>query len=112
MLVKILFQSDWWWHVIASLVLWALFYLIETYFLKRNFAKKKVLVQLLLANLIDLDHLLSVPIFDANRCSINNHVLHSWLVFPGYLLGLFTSYRYFFSGVILHLIIDYLACIV
>ena len=110
MLVKILLQSDWWWHIVASFLLWGLFYLVETYLLKRNFAKKKALVQLLLSSLIDFDHLLSVPIFDANRCSINNHALHSWLVFPGYILGLFTSYRYFFTGVIAHLMIDYLAC--
>lgn len=111
MLEKILSQSDWWWHILASLVLWSLFYLAETYFLKRRFKKREALVQLLLSNLIDLDHLLSVPIFAANRCSINNHALHYWLVFPGYLLGLLTKYRYFFSGIILHLIIDYATCV-
>lgn len=110
MIEKILLQSDWWWHIVASLLLWVIFYLVETYLLKRNFKKREALVQLLLSSLIDLDHLFSVPIYEASRCSINNHALHYALVFPAYVLGLFTRYRYFFAGIILHLLIDYLTC--
>ena len=28
--------------------------------------------------LVDLDHLLAIPIYDANRCSIGFHPLHAW----------------------------------
>jgi len=28
--------------------------------------------------LIDLDHLLAVPIYDPNRCSLGTHPLHQW----------------------------------
>lgn len=38
--------------------------------------------------LVDVDHLLAVPIYDPNRCSIGFHPLHTW---PAILLyvGLF-----------------------
>ena len=31
--------------------------------------------------LVDVDHLLATPIFDANRCSINFHPLHTYLCY-------------------------------
>lgn len=67
--------------------------------------------QLFLANIIDIDHLLANPIYDAVRCSINFHPLHSWYVFPIYLVGLVSKkYRYFFIGIIIHLIVDFFDC--
>lgn len=33
---------------------------------------------------IDLDHLLVVPIYDPNRCGIGLHPLHQWPVIVGY----------------------------
>lgn len=108
---NIIFQSDWWLHIIASLFLWGVLYLIETKLLKKNFKSKAALAQLLLSNLIDLDHLLSFPVFESGRCSINNHILHSAYMFPLYLLGVFTRYRYFFLGLILHLLIDGAGCL-
>lgn len=110
--LNIILYSDWYWHLLASLVLWLILYLVEKRFLKRNFAGKKVMLQLLLSNLIDLDHLLSYPIFAAGRCSINNHILHSYYIFPVYILGLFFRYRYFFMGIVVHLLVDYLGCII
>ena len=110
MLQTILLQSDWWIHFLASLLLGLIFYLIEVRYLRRQFKTKQVFWQLLLANLIDLDHFFSVPIYDSGRCSINHHALHHWLAFPVYLLGLLTRYRYFFASVILHLVIDYFSC--
>lgn len=108
---EIIFQSDWWLHIVASFLLWGVLYLIEAKLLKRNFKSQAALAQLLLANLIDLDHLLSFPIFESGRCSINNHILHSVYVFPLYLLGVFTKYRYFFFGLFLHLLIDLYGCL-
>jgi len=111
MIEQIIFQTDWWIHVLASLGLWLFFYLLEEKYLQKEFNKKAVLVQVLLASLIDLDHLFSIPIYDASRCSINNHALHSYFMFPLYIIGLFSRYRYFFVSLLLHLFIDYLACI-
>lgn len=111
MFQQIIFQSDWWWHLLSNFILWGILYLIEVKYLKRNFSRRQVLLQLLISNLIDLDHLFSASLFVASRCSINNHFLHSFFVFPVYLLGLLSRFRYFFMGIILHLIIDYLGCI-
>lgn len=111
MLEQIIFQSDWWLHLLSNLILWGILFLIESKYLKKNFSSQNVLIQLLLSNLIDLDHLFSSSLFDASRCSINNHFLHSFFVFPIYLLGLLSRFRYFFMGIILHLIIDSLGCI-
>ncbi len=110
MLEQILLQTDWWIHLVASLALWLFFYGLEDKYLKRNFNKRAVLIQILLANLIDLDHLFSFPIYDAGRCSINNHFLHSIFMFAFYALGLFSRYRYFFVSLSLHLIIDFFGC--
>lgn len=109
--INIILYSDWYWHLLASLALWLILYLVEGKLLKRSFAGKTVMLQLLLSNLIDLDHLLSYPIFAAGRCSINNHMLHSYYMFPVYILGVVSSYRYFFMGIAVHLLVDYLGCI-
>ncbi len=111
MLQNILFKSDWWLHILSAILLWLILYVFEKKYLKRKFNSKNVLIQILLSNLIDIDHIFSSPIYEAGRCSINNHFLHQIYLSPLYLLGLLTKYRYFFMGIILHLIIDYLACI-
>ena len=111
MLKQIFFQSDWWLHLLSAFAIWGIAYLVEAKFLKRKFFGKKVLFQLLLSNLIDLDHLFASSVFEPTRCSVNNHVFHSFFAFPVYLLGLLSKYRYFFIGVIAHLLIDYLGCL-
>ena len=65
-----------------------------------------------LANLIDLDHLLANPIYNPLRCGINFHPLHSWLMFPIYLVGLFyKKTRYLSIGILLHILLDGIDCI-
>lgn len=110
-IIEIISHSDWYIHLLANLILYLFLFLLEKKLLKREFSGKKVLGQLLLSNLIDLDHLFSYPIFAAGRCSINNHILHSNYLFPVYIVGLFTRFKYFFMGIGLHLLIDYLGCI-
>jgi hypothetical protein len=39
---------------------------------------KKVYLILLATMLVDIDHLLASPIFEAHRCSIQFHPLHTW----------------------------------
>jgi hypothetical protein len=111
MTIKILLQSDWYIHVISSFLLFLFFYLLEKKYLKREVKVRIIFLQIFLANLIDIDHLLSIPIYQAGRCSINNHLFHNWYFFPFYFLGLFTKYKYFFSSLILHLTIDFLGCL-
>lgn len=62
--------------------------------------------------LIDLDHLLANPIFDAGRCSINFHPLHSYWALGIYILMLFfKKTRIIAVGLIFHLITDSIDCL-
>lgn len=67
---------------------------------------------MLLALLIDFDHLLAEPIFDPNRCSLGFHPLHGWPAATVYLLlALFPASRIFGVGLLLHLALDGLDCL-
>ena len=106
-----LLQSDWYLHLGASALLFLLIYIVNKKYLKKDLNYKSIFWQIFLANLIDLDHLLSSPIYLEGRCSINNHLFHSWYFWPLYLLGLLGKYRYFFISLIIHLLIDFLGCL-
>ena len=58
--------------------------LIAFWFYRGDF--KKVSIILLLGIIIDIDHLWATPLFDANRCSINFHPLHTYFAILIYLL--------------------------
>jgi len=66
---------------------------------------------MLSAYLIDLDHLLSDPVFDPDRCSIGFHPLHSY-----YAVGLFALLVYFPKtrilgiGLLIHIFVDMSDC--
>lgn len=67
---------------------------------------------MLLANLIDLDHLLANPVFDPSRCSIGFHLLHSYIAIGIYIiLFLLPKTRIFAIGLILHILTDFLDCL-
>ena len=56
---------------------------------------------------VDLDHLLSDPIFDPNRCSLGFHTLHSWPAILVYLAGLLTPLVWIVaSGLLIHAVLD------
>ena len=66
---------------------------------------------MLLAMLIDFDHLLANPIFDANRCSIGFHPLHSYFAIGLYVLLLFNKKtRIIAIGLLLHILVDLIDC--
>ncbi len=95
-------------HILASILL---------VFVIRFFDKKtdirRIFVLVLGSNLIDLDHFLANPIYSPSRCSINFHPLHSWYMLPVYILGSFwKDYRYLFFGIMLHLILDGIDCLI
>lgn len=62
--------------------------------------------------LVDLDHLLSHPIFDPNRCSIGFHPLHSIYAIGVYFLFLlYPKTRIIGIGLLLHMLTDFLDCL-
>jgi hypothetical protein len=73
---------------------------------------KKVWLFMVFTMLIDIDHLLANPIFDANRCSINFHPLHTYIAGAGYIFLLFfKKTRVIAIGLVLHLITDAIDCL-
>jgi len=70
---------------------------------------------LLATMLVDLDHLVADPIFEAGRCSIGFHPLHSEAMIVVYILGvIFIKHRILkliFIGLLFHMFTDSLDCI-
>ncbi|MDX9697514.1 MAG: DUF6122 family protein [Bacteroidales bacterium] len=84
--------------------------LIAFIFFRKDFWKASVLM--LLANLVDLDHLLANPIFDSNRCSIGFHFLHSYFAIAFYFILLFIpKTRIIGIGLVLHILTDFIDCL-
>lgn len=83
--------------------------IIAFVFYKKNVGRAYVI--LLLTMLVDLDHLLATPVYDANRCSIGFHPLHSQLAIIVYVIGLiFPKTRLVAIGLLLHMATDALDC--
>ena len=73
---------------------------------------KKVWLIFILTMLVDLDHLLTIPIFNAGRCSINFHPLHSYYAIGVYiLLLLFPKTRIIAIGLLFHMLTDSFDCL-
>jgi hypothetical protein len=67
---------------------------------------------MLLGMLIDLDHLLAIPIFDSTRCSIDFHPLHSYYAIGCYFLLLIPKKtRLIGFGLVIHIIADTVDCL-
>ena len=61
--------------------------------------------------LVDLDHLLASPIYDANRCSIGFHPLHQhWLIGIYLAMSFFSKTRLIGVGLTIHMVLDALDC--
>ncbi|MCD4833415.1 MAG: DUF6122 family protein [Bacteroidales bacterium] len=66
---------------------------------------------MIFAMIIDLDHLLANPVFDANRCSIGFHPLHSYFAIGIYFLFLANKkLRILAIGLLLHILVDFTDC--
>lgn len=84
--------------------------IIAYVFFKKHW--KKVWLILVLTMLIDIDHIFANPVFDANRCSINFHPLHTYVAGAVYiLLLLFNKTRVIAIGLLLHLLTDAIDCL-
>jgi hypothetical protein len=66
---------------------------------------------MILTMLVDLDHLLASPIYDANRCSIGFHPLHQyWFIAIYLVMSFFSKTRLIGVGLIIHMSLDALDC--
>lgn len=73
---------------------------------------KKAWLLMIVTMLVDLDHLLAVPIFVADRCSINFHLLHTYPAMIGYgVLFCFRKTRIIAIGLLLHMATDAQDCL-
>ena len=71
----------------------------------------KAWVVMLCTMAVDLDHLLAVPVFDACRCSIGFHPLHSWWAIGVYAAMLFhPKTRLAGIGLLWHMVVDGIDC--
>ena len=83
--------------------------LIAFLFFRKNW---KIAYLIFIATMfVDLDHLLANPIFDADRCGINFHPLHSYIAIGIYFIGLFfTKTRIIALGLLMHMCTDLSDC--
>ncbi|WP_363288632.1 DUF6122 family protein [Lutibacter sp.] len=72
----------------------------------------KVWFIFILTMLVDVDHLIANPIFDATRCSINYHPLHSYYAIGVYLILLVPfKTRIIAIGLLFHMLTDAIDCL-
>ena len=85
--------------------------IIAFFFFRKDW--KKVYLIFLATMLVDLDHLLAIPIFQADRCSINFHPLHTYYVMVVYLALLFLKnpFNLIGLGLLFHMLTDWLDCL-
>jgi len=85
--------------------------IIAFVFFKKDW--KKIYLILLATMLVDLDHLFANPVFQANRCSINYHFLHSYYLLPfyGVLVFLRRPFNIIGIGLLLHMLTDFIDCL-
>lgn len=79
------------------------------------FRKQRKLARIImvLANIVDIDHLRATPIFDPDRCSIWYHTFHTYITIGIYILMLFVPHqtlRILAVWLLLHMIIDRQDC--
>ncbi len=74
---------------------------------------KKVYLILIATMLVDIDHLFISPVFQANRCSIGFHFLHSFYAILIYVLLLFfrKPFRIIAIGLVFHMLTDLIDCL-
>lgn len=80
-------------------------------FLLFNSKWKHAWLVMVLTMLVDLDHLLAIPIFDPGRCSVGFHPLHSYYAIGIYFMFLFPpKTRIIAVGLLFHMLTDWQDC--
>ena len=96
--------------MMAHLALHFIVPLLVAFLFFRENLKLSYLV-MMLTMLVDLDHLLASPIYDANRCSIGFHPLHQyWFIGIYLVMSFFSKTRLIGVGLIIHMSLDALDC--
>jgi hypothetical protein len=73
---------------------------------------KKIYLLFLLTMLVDLDHLLATPLYDACRCGIGFHPLHSYPAILVYGIMLwYPKVRVIAIGLLVHMVTDSIDCL-
>ena len=85
--------------------------IVVAYLIYRKDFLKATLI-LLAGIIIDVDHLLANPVFDATRCSINFHPLHSYWAIGCYII-LFSVKKTRIWGLafLIHILADFVDCL-
>ena len=85
--------------------------LIAFIFFRKNW--KKVYLIMLLTMIVDLDHLIANPIYQADRCSINFHPLHTYYAIAAYFILIFfrKPLNIIGIGLLLHMLTDFIDCL-
>ena len=85
--------------------------LIAFVFFRKNW--KKVYLIMLLTMIVDLDHLIANPIYQADRCSINFHPLHTYYAIAAYIILIFfrKPLNIIGIGLLLHMLTDFIDCL-
>ena len=73
----------------------------------------KVYLIMLFTMIVDLDHLFANPIYQAERCSINFHPLHSYYAISVYIIMIFIRkpFNIIGMGLLLHMLTDFFDCL-
>ena len=88
-----------------------IFPFIVAFFFYRKMLIKSYLI-LLLTMLVDVDHLLATPLFDACRCSIGFHPIHSYVAIVFYCVMLVhPKTRIIGLGLLMHMATDAIDCL-
>lgn len=83
---------------------------VAAFFYKPKF--KRAALLMLAGILIDVDHVVAVPILDPERCSVGYHLLHSYWLIPAYIaLAIYPRTRLVGLGLVIHIVLDATACL-
>lgn len=68
---------------------------------------------LLSTMLVDLDHLLATPVFQADRCGLGLHYLHTYFAIVLYIILVFLRrpFRFIGIGLLMHMMTDLIDCV-
>ena len=85
--------------------------LIAILFFRKDWMK--VYLIMLFTMIVDLDHLFANPIYQAERCSINFHPLHSYYAISVYIIMVFIRkpFNIIGMGLLLHMLTDFFDCL-
>ena len=104
-------------NLLQAIIHYSLHFLVPgmiAYIFFKNQWKKAWLI-FVLTMLVDVDHLWSNPIFEAGRCSINFHFLHSYIAIAIYaVVFIFSKKNSLFKlislGLLFHMLTDFIDC--